>query len=140
MSRKTDWQLTTVRCLCALSLILCSSRAYAIVLDDGTIHTPASVASTVATMPLIGSGSETNFTLGNPQPNNLGSFDIVLVPSAALSANGPALAAFNRAAQNWEAWIADPITVTINADFSLLGSGILGSTSSVTLNAGYTTI
>ena len=113
------------------------SVARAIMVDDGVIKTPASVPTTTGSMPLI-AGS--NLSAAGTTNSNLGTFDIVLVPSAALSSNGPALAAFNRAAQNWEAWISDPITVTINADFSALGAGILGSTSTVLLNAPYNTI
>ncbi|MGB8170451.1 MAG: NF038122 family metalloprotease, partial [Chthoniobacteraceae bacterium] len=71
---------------------------------------------------------------------NLGAFDIVIAPGSALSGNPAALAAFNRAAQAWEARISDPITVTINADLASLASGIIGSTSAVTIQAGYTTI
>jgi hypothetical protein len=70
-------------------------------------------------------------------PHNLGGFDIVINPSAALAGNLPALQAFNRAAAKWESFIADPITVTINADFSPLGGGILGSTGSVFLQTSY---
>ncbi len=61
-------------------------------------------------------------------------FDIVLNPGAGLSANAPALAAFNRAANAWENVFHDPITVTINANLQNLGSSsIIGSTSNVYL-------
>lgn len=70
-------------------------------------------------------------------PVNLGAFDIVIAPGATLSGNAAALAAFNRAAAAWEARISDPITVTINADLASLGAGIIGSASSVVLQAGY---
>ena len=73
-------------------------------------------------------------------PVNLGAFDIVISPGITLAGNAAALAAFNRAAQSWEARISDPITITITADLAALGSGIIGSTSSVTLQASYTTI
>ena len=73
-------------------------------------------------------------------PQNLGTFDIVIVPGVNLAANAAALAAFNRAAQAWEARISDPITITINADMAALGAGIIGSASSVTLQAGYSSI
>jgi len=71
---------------------------------------------------------------------NLGGFNIVIVAGPGLAANTAALAAFERAAAAWEARISDSITVTINADLDSLGSNILGSTSSVALQAGYTTI
>jgi len=47
--------------------------------------------------------------------------DIVIVPSASLSANPAALAAFNRAAAQWESRLSDPITVTINGDIAPIG-------------------
>lgn len=71
---------------------------------------------------------------------NLGSFSIVIVPGATLAGNAAALAAFNRAANAWAARISDPITITINANLAPLGAGILGSTSSTILQAGYNTI
>jgi len=61
-------------------------------------------------------------------------FDIVLVPGAGLAANAGALAAFERAAAQWEALITDPIVVTIDADFADLGNpAIIGQASSVLL-------
>lgn len=82
-----------------------------------------------------------------PTTNNLGTFNIVIVPGAGLSANAPALAAFNRAALAWSSRISDPITVTINADLSTtdpngnpFAANIIGSTSSVSLQGGYDTI
>jgi hypothetical protein len=47
--------------------------------------------------------------------------DIVINPGAALSANPDALAAFNRAAAQWESRLSDPITVTIDANIAPLG-------------------
>jgi hypothetical protein len=73
-------------------------------------------------------------------PQSLGAFSIVIVPGTGLASNAAALAAFNRAAQQWVARIADPITVTINADLGALGPNIIGSTSSVILQGGYDTI
>jgi hypothetical protein len=79
-------------------------------------------------------------TLASPNTSHLGAFNIVIVPGAGLAGNAAALAAFNRAADQWEARISDPITVTINADLGALGPNIIGSTSSVILQAGYNTI
>src|SRR5262245_31162864 len=45
-----------------------------------------------------------------PAPAAAGPFDIVIHPGAGLAANPAALAAFNRAAAQWEQWIRDPIT------------------------------
>lgn len=67
-------------------------------------------------------------------------FHINLNPNATLSGNSQALAAFQRAAHNWETLFTDNVTVNINAGLASLGSGIIGSTSSVTLQAGYNTI
>jgi hypothetical protein len=85
--------------------------------------------------------SGSSITVAPPTPPlNLGGFHIVIAPGATLAGNAAALAAFNRAAQSWEARISDPITITINADLASLGSGILGSTSIVGLHANYDTI
>ncbi|MCE9545500.1 MAG: NF038122 family metalloprotease [Planctomycetia bacterium] len=66
---------------------------------------------------------------------------IVISPGATLSANSAALAAFNRAANQWSAIYTDPITITINADLQNMGSPtILGSTNAVVLQADYNTI
>ena len=60
---------------------------------------------------------------------------------AGLAANAPALAAWNRAADLWEAFLTDPVTVTVNANLVNMGSpSIIGSTSAVFLGAGYNTV
>ena len=69
-----------------------------------------------------------------------GALTVVINPGATLAANTDALAAFNRAGAQWGALINDPITVTISANFASLGANILGSTSSVSLAASYTSI
>jgi hypothetical protein len=75
------------------------------------------------------------------QPPGLGSFNIVINPGPGLSGNAAALAAFGRAADQWEAWISDPITVTVDADLQNLGNpSVIGSASSVILQASYTSI
>jgi hypothetical protein len=71
----------------------------------------------------------------------LGSFDIVIDPGSVLAGNADALAAFNRAAATWESYLADPITVTITADLSSMGSStIIGNAGSVILVGDYTTV
>jgi hypothetical protein len=50
-----------------------------------------------------------------------------------LAENADALAAFNRAAAQWTAFISDPITINIDADFAPLDENIIGSTTSVRL-------
>jgi len=60
--------------------------------------------------------------------------DIVINPGSALSSNPQALAAFNRAAVQWEALFSDPVTVTIDANLiSIADSNVLGQASSVEL-------
>jgi hypothetical protein len=53
---------------------------------------------------------------------------INIVPGLELAANAPALAAFNRAAAQWEQRLADPIVVDIKADLTDLGAGIVADT------------
>lgn len=140
------WRLRTWRCCAFASLIVfvlqhesASARvSTAVVVDDGVVQTSASHDAQVMTLPDGGGGS--GLQSGGTVTSNLGAFNIVIVPGASLAANLPALAAFNRAADQWEAFIADPIVVTINADLASLGAGILGSANSVILFADYTTI
>jgi hypothetical protein len=94
--------------------------------------------TSLATMPDLGGGS--GFSPAPSPTLNLNGFDIVIVPNASLSGNAAALAAFNRAAQAWEAFIADPITVTINANLAALGSGVIGSANPTLLKGSYTTV
>lgn len=70
-------------------------------------------------------------------PLNLGSFDINIVAGSGLVANAAAVAAFDRAAAQWEARIADPITVNINANLGTLPSGVLASAGSVALQGDF---
>jgi len=74
-------------------------------------------------------------------PVSIGTFNIVLNAGAALAGNAAALAAFNRAALQWEGFFSDPITITIDANLANLGNpSIIGQASSVLLQAGYNTI
>ena len=93
---------------------------------------------------IIAAGSEAGPPYDAPtgggimQTSNPGSFDIVINPGSGLAANAEALAAFNRAAAQWEARISDPISVNINADLKNLGSpNVIGQTSSVGLVGGF---
>ena len=71
----------------------------------------------------------------------LADLDIVISPGAGLAGNAPALAAFNRAAVQWENTFIDDIVVTINADMvNLGGGGVIGSTSTVLLETDYATM
>src|SRR5262245_18128895 len=60
---------------------------------------------------------------------------------AGLAGNAAALAAFDRAANQWEAVFSDNVTVNINADLTNLGNPtIIGQASRTLLFGGYTTI
>lgn len=59
--------------------------------------------------------------------------DIQLRPDAGLAANGPALAAFERAAATWERIFDDPITILIDAHYHPLDNFAIASTESTTL-------
>lgn len=88
--------------------------------------------------PITDQTSSAITTATNPTVAAIGAFNIVINPGPNLTVNGPALAAFNRAAEQWESFIADPITVTIDAEVAPIGSPTtLGATSSVTLAANY---
>ena len=66
--------------------------------------------------------------------------DIVLNPDAGLSANSAALAAFNRAAAQWESAFSDAITVNINAGLADLGNNsTIGQASTAFVQTDYTT-
>ena len=86
-----------------------------------------------------GSGSSLS---EDTQPTaNLNGFNINIVAGAGLASNSAAMAAFERAAQMWEAYIADPVTINIDADLANLGDpNVIGQTSSVTLVGGYDVI
>jgi hypothetical protein len=121
-------------CLAALSAVAICGRAGA----TTPPQQPTSILAPVHPIPVA------NLQVGPSQPNNLGTFGIVIVPGPGLASNAPALAAFNRAAQAWSGQFSDPITVTINADLrstdpggNPFPAGVIGSTSSVTLQGGY---
>jgi hypothetical protein len=86
------------------------------------------------------SGTGSGFTPVEVPNSNLGSFNISINASPSLSSNSAALAAFNRAAQQWMAKIADPVTINIDAGLAVLGGNTIGSTSSVFLQGNYATI
>jgi hypothetical protein len=67
--------------------------------------------------------------------------DIVINPGSALSSNSQALAAFNRAAVQWEALFSDPVTVNISANLvSIANPNVLGQASSVELSDSFNTV
>lgn len=105
----------------------CSTTAEVVALDptENTYYLP---------MPRQGSPE---FRLREPAVTELNGFGITLNAGATLQGNPAALAAFQRAVDAWEAVIADPITITVDADLAPLGPGVLGQASSVTLVADY---
>ncbi|MCP3669718.1 MAG: hypothetical protein GY814_04675 [Gammaproteobacteria bacterium] len=71
-------------------------------------------------------------------PTTAVSFDININPLLGLAGNTDAVAAFERAASQWESRISDQITVNIDANLTNFGSAsIIGSTSSTMLFGGY---
>jgi hypothetical protein len=121
----------TSRCVCCIADKPLFENA--ISLDDQI----SSGASAAVGQPGTGSAGLTN---AGSVTSNLNGFDIQIIPGSNLAANPAALAAFNRAALQWEARISNPITVTINADLAPLGAGILGSASSTMFTGGYNLI
>lgn len=149
MNLLTSWHSGSRRFACALavtSTLLVASESFGqrfatrtIRVDTGIAPTPVPVGAVhTLTMPVAAQSS--SFTALPPQTHNLGTFKIQINPSPALAANLPALAAFQRAAELWEARISDPITVVVDADIAPLGAGILGQAGSELLSASYTTI
>jgi len=145
--------LNKLRVTVLLIAVMCTSQsAWARTVtstDAAPANTPNSTlpATRIVTMPStpIGSGGvsyagshSSSVTSGGGGQTS--SFDTVIIPSGVLAtpAYADALAAFNRAAAAWESYISDPITININADLASLPSGVLGSTSSVLLQEGYT--
>ena len=73
----------------------------------------------------------------------LGQFQINLIPGPTLANTPDALAAFERAAQAWEAYISTPITINIDADIQPNSNPfVIGSTDVFTgnLNLDYSTV
>lgn len=118
------------RSLVRLAAVLCYSGLGFAGLAQDTLS-----GVVVGTLP---SGGSALTYAGPGTPANLGTFDINIVAGGGLT--GTALAAFQRAAAQWEAFISDPITVNIDANLAALGPGIIGSTSSVLLSGGYNVI
>jgi hypothetical protein len=98
---------------------------------------PTPFESRIVEMP-VNEGDE--FRLAPSRTYSLGSFDIVFNSGSSLSANPAAEAAFARAIDQWEALISDPITLTIDVDFSSLGATTLGTANPVSLFGSYNTV
>jgi len=136
--RRTGCALVTLIVLCASQRPALALEAMHTELDDGISRTPIIHDTEVVTMPAAPSTSDLQSS--GTFTSNIGAFNLGIVPGATLAANVPALNAFNRAANQWKNLIADPITITINADMASLGSGVLGQTSSVVLAGSYSTL
>ncbi|RYD60434.1 MAG: hypothetical protein EOP84_36990, partial [Verrucomicrobiaceae bacterium] len=93
------------------------------------------------------------FSIHAPLLHAAGLFEIRINPGSGLAANPAALSAFERAVEEWEAWISSPITIYIDADLSTTLNGtipfdpnVIGITSLTTyenyddLNLDYTTV
>jgi hypothetical protein len=80
-------------------------------------------------------------SLGEVQTSALNGFGISVTAGATLAANAQAMAALDRAVNQWESWIGDDITVNISANMANLGSGpIIGLTLVVVLQGPYTLV
>lgn len=116
------------------------SAAKAIVLAAVSAISATGVLGAVQGISLA-SNPAVSMTAAPSTPQNLGAFTITIAPGPGLAANPSALAAFNRAANQWAAYIADPITVTINADLGTFANpNTIGSAGSVSLMASFNTI
>ena len=86
-------------------------------------------------------------TRGHAASSATNPFSVVISPGSGLAGNAPALAAFNRAANQWAALIHDPITVTIDANLSATSSNgtplpgyVIGESSGVFVTDAYSNI
>jgi hypothetical protein len=66
--------------------------------------------------------------------------DIQIVPGPTLARNDAALAAAERAAEQWEQWLRDPVRIRIDADLANLESGVIAQASSHTSGYRYNTV
>ena len=125
--------------LAALVLLFPSHHAGAVELD-----TPRWTAAQVQNhpseiVPIVSChDSLLSLPVGESPAHNLGSFEIIINAGPNLASNAAALAAFNRAAAQWESILSDPFTVHIDAELADMGSStIIGSASCVVLPYGY---
>jgi hypothetical protein len=121
----------TSRCFCCMARQ--SLIENAIFFNDESI--PLTTPTNVVGLPANGS---TGLTNAGTFTSNLGSFDIVINPGTTLAGNSPALAAFNRAAAQWESRISNPVTINIAADMiTLPNPNIIGQAGSVVLEGSF---
>lgn len=138
---KTTLKHIVAGCILFCLMLHAAAHADTIVGFDQSadVHAPVSFGGSVVDNVFVPASGQ-NLTSGQSPSPNLDNFTIVIVPGSGLSGNAAALAAFQRAANAWMARISDPITVTINANLLPLGAGVIGSSSSTVLQAGYNTI
>jgi hypothetical protein len=135
--------MSLVGIICLLSGLVQPVDARTVVSTDGASGDLPS--QPIETMQVVSMPTDLNELMdsigvvGLPGPSEPGSFTTVINPGATLSlpAYADALAAFDRAAAQWSAFISDPITVNIDADFAPLDTNVIGSTDSVMLQGGF---
>lgn len=116
---------TCVALGCAVAFVTSASVALA---ETGVV---------LSKLPTVNSNVVGSLEYAGITTRNVGTFDIAINAGSGLAANGPALAAFNRAAAQWEQYFSDPVTININSNLGTLPAGVIGSTGNVTLQAGY---
>lgn len=122
-------------------------------LGGGGISSTTLVPTSVVQMPSVGSSSGTFSVFSSASQsgfsqatvihaaNEMTGFSININAGPTLAAMPEALAAFQRAAQQWTSVFSNPITVTIDADMADLGTtGIIGQSNAVSLMAPYDVI
>ena len=103
--------------------------------NNPTPHAHGQLTSAMRPKALTSSGGE---LLTDAPASAPGDFKIVINATASLQAQPQALAAFQRAARQWETRIQDPVTVTIDADFrTLFDDNILGETDATILQGSF---
>lgn len=118
---------------CLFGFCLLANRAQA---SDADLFAPVVSPSDVVLSPAGASGP---IRLGS------GGLNLLIQPSSgsALASNAPALAAFNRAAATWSSFIADDITIVIDADLLSFGAGnenVIGGATPVYLQGSYSAV
>lgn len=98
-------------------------------------------------IPVMPSSMADLSSVGTSEPLRLGSggLNLVIQPGAgsALASNGPALAAFNRAAATWASYLQDDITIVIEANLVSFGTGhenVIGGATPIYLQGSYATV
>jgi len=119
-----------------MAAVLCFTAICRVGHASQALEVPCATAQSPDPLPLAVSAAELA-AARRVVPRETG-FDIVVTAGAALSANAAAMAAFERAVQQWEALFTDPISVNINANLANLQSAnTIGTTAAVKLQTAY---